>query len=402
MNTNPLGRRRVPLAALAAACAFTVFTPPATAAPDRPADASTAEVTGVATSLGISLDAARTRLRQQAGAHRVARALPRAVTERLAGTWFDPASGKLAVAVTDQAAADEARAAGAQPKLVARGRAELHRLVAEVRAAAGGGIPGLNSYGADPVSNTVNVSVNRTKANGDTDRFLSRIRALPGVTVTESASSPRQQSGTIRTGNPWWPGSETNCSVGFSVTDPAGGKAFLTAGHCTNDANQAAYGASGRQNRIGTSNAGGTHSVNAREGDMGLVSVTQPGWNLSAEVNTWGGAAVTVTGSTDAVVGDQVCHSGNTSHWRCGTVTYVNQTVDYGGGLVIEGLTYTDACSLGGDSGGGWLVNSKATGLHDGGPSRCVDNPGKDDQSIFQPVTEALAKWNLTLTTGTA
>ncbi|HET6286084.1 MAG TPA: proprotein convertase P-domain-containing protein, partial [Amycolatopsis sp.] len=42
----------------------------------------------------------------------------------------------------------------------------------------------------------------------------------------------------------------------------------------------------------------------------------------------------------------------------------------------------------------------KAVGLHDGGPSQCVENPSDGDLSIFQPVIEALAKWNLTLVTG--
>jgi streptogrisin C len=116
-------------------------------------------------------------------------------------------------------------------------------------------------------------------------------------------------------------------------------------------------------------------------------------------VNTWGQPAVTLTGAAEAMVGDRVCHSGNTSHWQCGEVKYTHKSVDYGGGLIIDDLTWTTACSLGGDSGGGWLLGDKATGLHDGGPSQCVQNPDDGDLSMFQPVVEALNKWQLTLVT---
>lgn len=359
--------------------------------------APSAEVDGVARHFGISADEARTQLLNQDNAHRLAAALPADVMRQSAGQWFEAATGKLTLAVTTEAAAALARGFGADARIVARSGAELDRTAARVRALVGAGVPGVFGWGIDVRANEVVVDVDRTRKTVATESFLSK---LDGVRITETASTPKQQSGTIQTGNPWWPGGESNCSVGFPVTDSSGAKHFLTAGHCTNDRDQAAYGASGQQNRLGTSNVGGTHSVNAREGDMGVVAVTEAGWNLSASVNTWGQPAVTLTGAAEAMVGDRVCHSGNTSHWQCGEVKYTHKSVDYGGGLIIDDLTWTTACSLGGDSGGGWLLGDKATGLHDGGPSQCVDNPGDDDLSLFQPVGEALAKWQLTLVTG--
>lgn len=365
-----------------------------------PMAVATATAAPPTASPGLSEQDVTARLRQQDAAHRVLDRLPAAVRAAAAGTWFDAATGSLTVAVTDRAGAEAARAAGAAAVLVGRDRAALARLTALVRDRSAG-VPGIASFGVDERANEVVVSVDRTRANAATSGLLTELRATDGVRVEESDHSPRPQAGDVRPGSPWWPGGESNCSIGFATTDSAGAKHMLTAGHCTNDANQAAYGASGQQNRLGTSNVGGTRSVNNREGDMGVVAVTEAGWNLSASVNTWGGAAVTVTGSAEAIVGDSVCHSGNTSKWQCGTVTYVDQTVDYGGGLVIEGLTFSTACSLGGDSGGAWLRGTLAVGLHDGGPSQCVANPGRNDQSIFQPVNEALRKWNLTLFTGT-
>ncbi len=360
-------------------------------------------VTFAALGLGVAPAAAGQPAAQQLevnqdNAHRLAAALPADLTRQLAGQWFDAATGKLAVAVTTESAAAQARGWGAEARIVARGKAELDRTDATVRALVGKGVPGVFGWGIDVRANEVVVDVDRTRKTAATESFLSKVPA--GVRVTETASTPHQQSGTIQTGNPWWPGGESNCSVGFPVTDPGGAKHFLTAGHCTNDRDQAAYGASGQQNKIGTSNVGGTHSVNALEGDMGVVAVTEAGWNLSAAVNTWGQPAVTLAGAAEAMVGDRVCHSGNTSHWQCGEVKYTHKSVDYGGGLIIDDLTWTTACSLGGDSGGGWLLGDKATGLHDGGPSQCVENPGDGDMSIFQPVGEALAKWQLTLVTG--
>ncbi len=325
-------------------------------------------------------------LEQQAALHQVSDKLPKSPNQ--AGRWI--ADGKLIVAVVNEQEAVRVRQAGATPKLVSRSQAQLDELLAKVdkitRADRG---KGLQSWGIDPVSNKVVVKAR--------DAY-GALRGLgDGVQVVQVTTNFAQQAGEVNPGDPWWPGSESNCSVGFPATDAQGNKHFLTAGHCTNDANQAAYGASGQSNKLGTSNVGGSRSVNAREGDMGVVAVTESGWTISPNVNTWGQPAIKVTGSAEAIVGDTVCHSGNTApNFECGKVRSVNQSIDYGN-VVIDGLTTTDACSQGGDSGGAWLRGSEAVGLHSGGNSSCVAN---DDNSIFQPVKEALTRWNLTLLTG--
>ncbi len=354
-----------------AAVVSSVLTAPA-AASDPVADA-------LARDLGISAASARARLVQQDRAHVVSAGL--AVAD--AGRWFDASSGRLTVAVTRAADAAAVRAAGADAQLVSRSAAELSALVDRVKALG----HSFRSVGVDVRRNDVVVSV------------LGDFPAVDGVRVVRVTQPFVQQSGEVNPGDPWWPGSESNCSVGFPATDSSGGKHFLTAGHCTNDANQDAYGESGQRNRLGTSNVGVSRSVNAREGDMGVVAVTEAGWTVSPVVNTWGSPAVTVTGSKDALVGEAVCHSGNTApQFECGVVNKVNQTVDYGN-VVIDGLTLSTACSEGGDSGGAWLAGSSAVGLHSGGSSSC--SPGStEDNSIFQPVNEALARWNLTLVTG--
>jgi chitodextrinase len=246
-------RRFVSIVGAAALVALGQGFAPAEAAPDHP----DAEVAGVAAAFGLTADQARAQLDAQDRAHRLAATLPEG-----AGRWFDAATGKLTVAVTTSEAADRVRAAGAAAKVVARSKADLDRTGAAVRELVGKGVAGVYGWGVDVRGNEVGVDVDRTKKTAETGSFLSRVEAL-GVRITETGSSPRQQSGTIQTGNPWWPGSESNCSVGFPVTDSAGAQHFLTAGHCTNDRDQAAYGASGQQNKVGTSNVGGIAGTSA-------------------------------------------------------------------------------------------------------------------------------------------
>jgi streptogrisin C len=159
---------------------------------------------------------APTRLRQQATAHRLADA----VTVPHAGMWFD---GGLTVAVTTDAAAKAVRSVGAQPKLVARSQLELDSILAKVAAR-----PGVTGYGVDVRHNDVVV---RALPGADVDA----LSTMDGVRIERVASAPVQQAGDVRPGNPWWPGGESNCSVGFAAIDASGGKHFVTAGHCTDE-----------------------------------------------------------------------------------------------------------------------------------------------------------------------
>ncbi|MGY0230795.1 proprotein convertase P-domain-containing protein [Longispora urticae] len=364
------------------------------------AAASPELLAGMQRDLGLTAPQAKTRLDQQETAHRVAGSLDR---ELVASSWFDPATGKLTVAVSDEASAARVRAAGGVPQTVARSAAELAGIARNLGRLAEGGAPGVAGWGVDARTNSVVVSVYDNVAAAD---FTARAKALGDAVRVEQVARPyAQQTGVVQAGDPWWPGTETYCSVAFAATDSAGARHFVTAGHCTNDSNQAAYGknSSGTKGeQLGTSNVGGSRSVNAREGDMGVVAVNHANaWTLSNAVNTWGGAAVSVNGVGEAVVGTAICKSGNTSHWTCGTVTAVNQSVNYGNGLVIDGLTNTNACSAGGDSGGAYVMGTgttaKAVGIHSGGGNGCGQS---DPNTIFQPVSEALTKWGLTLVAG--
>lgn len=173
-----------------------------------------AQVEGVAEALGISERQARARLHQQQEAHETYKRLPASLHGELAGHWFEADSGKLAVAVTSPAAAKAARVAGAEARVVERSQAELDALVRGVRRLAGRHVDGLSSFGVDVRSNDVLITVDRTKATAQTRSFLRKAKQLGGVRVAETNRSPVQQAGEVNPGDPWWPGGESNCSVG--------------------------------------------------------------------------------------------------------------------------------------------------------------------------------------------
>ncbi|AJT62765.1 S1 family peptidase [Streptomyces chattanoogensis] len=354
--------------------------------------------------LGLTPDQARTRLAQEAEAQRAATAVRRVLSAPPAGMWFDKTVGKLIVAVTVAEDAERVRAAGALPKTVTHTRAELTELVRQISTRAGKGVAGVTGWGVDERANGVVVRVDRRASSSATDAFENAVRSLAApshipVTIERSDQAPRQQGGTVIGGERWMPGQEGICSIGFSVTGADGYQGFVTAGHCTDDADQAAYGKDG--SLLGTSNEGGGHSVIGREGDFGLVTVDGPGWKISPNVAGQGGQPVAVTGSQEAVSGMSVCHSGEATGWHCGEITRADQTVDYGT-AIVDGLSFTNACSAPGDSGGSYVTQPstpKAVGVHSGGGTATCSEGG-DTVTIFQPIDEALDKWDLKLKTG--
>ncbi|MFG2750257.1 putative Ig domain-containing protein [Streptomyces xanthophaeus] len=364
------------------------------AAESVPADVLAA----MARDLGLSADGVRDRIAAERAAHRAATSLRAAVGDRIAGLWFDAGDGRLhaAVTATDGAAV---RKTGAVAHEVRYSRAQLDEAVQTVGRWAEG-VPGLVSWGTDVRGNRVEVTLAPARSTEATSALRTRLAGLGDlVRIVDSQDLPHQQGGNVVGGEKWIPGSESPCSIGFPVTRTQGGaRAYLTAGHCTNDVDQPAYGKDG--SRVGTSNKGGIGSVNSREGDFGIVDVDQSAWALSATVSGWGKGDVTVTGSVEGIVGTAVCRSGQTTGFQCGSVTKVNQSVNYGN-VVIDGLSYSSACSAGGDSGGSYVsaTGGKAVGLHSGGGEATCSGGSGEKYTIFQPVNEALTRFGASLVT---
>ena len=90
-------------------------------------------------------------------------------------------------------------------------------------------------------------------------------------------------------------------------------------------------------------------------------------WTPTNKVLMYNGSNVSVTGSQVAAVGATLCKSGRTTGWTCGQVVSFDNSVNYGNGDIVYGLTEHDACVEQGDSGGANVSGSQAQGLSSGG-----------------------------------
>jgi streptogrisin D len=162
------------------------------------------------------------------------------------------------------------------------------------------------------------------------------------------------------------------CSAGFNVTKDD--QTFLlTAGHCT-------QGLPDWQD-IGPSVASSFPGT-----DFGLV---RNDWGDGpGAVNRYDGSVIAITGAGTATLGEHVCASGQTTGVTCGSVTAVNQTVDFDDGNVVRGLIETNVHTDHGDSGGP---------LYDGAVGLGTVSGGDGQTDYFQPLAPELAAYGVTL-----
>jgi streptogrisin D len=297
---------------------------------------------------------------------------------RSAGSYFDSATGRMVVAVTDEAAAREVRAAGAVAKLVTRGKADLDQETATLDRAAR--VPG-SAWFVDPASSQVVVSVDSTVTGTKlatiqrvTDRFGGAVR------IERTAGTLSIQ---INGGQAIY-GGGSRCSLGFNVRSGSGRYYLLTAGHCTNIASSW-YANSARTTYIGP-RVGTSFPVN----DYGIVRYDNTSLSHPGSVYLYNGSSQDITAAGNAYVGQAVRRSGSTTGVRSGSVTGLNATVNYAQGTVY-GLIRTNVCAEPGDSGGSLFAGSTALGLTSGGSGNCSSG----GTTFFQPVTEPLSVYGV-------
>ncbi|WP_433324964.1 alpha-lytic protease prodomain-containing protein [Spirillospora sp. CA-294931] len=132
--------------------------------------------------LGLTAPQVRLRLRQEAHARDLGGKAGAATRAAAAGLWFDARTGGLAVAVTTDRDAEAVRAAGAEPRRVARDARELKRITGALEALlVRHRVRGVNSWGTDPRANGVVLQIDRSRADASTERLVARAKALsPG------------------------------------------------------------------------------------------------------------------------------------------------------------------------------------------------------------------------------
>ncbi|MEW2305576.1 S1 family peptidase [Streptomyces sp. NPDC006655] len=333
--------------------------------------------------LGLTPQAAATRLAGEARAAATQEALKRALGNRWAGAWLSDSDTSLTVATTDPAAARTIVARGGRARVVRNSLAALDRAKATLDKAARTATPkNTPLWYVDQAANTVVVQstdTNRTKdflARSGVDHVL--------VRVVRVSDAPRPLAD-LRGGDAYFINSAARCSIGFPVTQN-GQPGFVSAGHCGQAGSSAAA-------PDGTSI--GTFQGSTFPGNDYSWVQADSSWTAQPQVNNYAGGTVTVSGSAVAPIGSSVCRSGSTTGWRCGRVQQFNATVNYAQGSVF-GLTRTSACAEPGDSGGSFISGNQAQGVTSGGSGNCTVG----GTTYFQPVNPILQAYGLTLATG--
>ncbi|WP_329048297.1 S1 family peptidase [Amycolatopsis sp. NBC_01488] len=225
------------------------------------------------------------------------------------------------------------------------------------------------AWGIDPTTRQVVVTISDAAQGAGMARLRDAIASLGSAVRVKHTAKPLTTQ--VYDGDEISTGSII-CSAGFNVT--SGGQQYIiTAGHCTQG---------------GPSWQGIGPSVDSSfpGTDYGLIrndSGDGPG-----AVDLYDGTTQPITQAGDAYVGEQVCKSGRTTGLTCGTVTALDQTVNYGNGDVVYGLIETNVYSDHGDSGGALFDGSTALGTVSGGDSTT---------DYFQPVTAALNAYGVGL-----
>ncbi|MDQ3404051.1 MAG: S1 family peptidase, partial [Actinomycetota bacterium] len=316
----------------------------------------------------------------------------RSLSAQLGGSfgnsWLNDA-GKLVVGVTDVNRIGEIRAAGAEAKVVEHSAASLNSIKSVLDSRARTAPDSVTGWAVDVRTNKVVVSVLKSDPAGLAWAKANGGGALQVERVTEA---PRPMWSLIGGQAIYLGGGR--CSIGFNARNSAGTRYVITAGHCTRGASSV----SGTGGSIG-SVAGTSFPTN----DYGLIRVTSSAAVSTPLVDRYSsGSDVTVAGSSVTPIGGQICRSGSTTGWRCGSVQAFNQTVNYGGGDVVYGMTRTSACAEPGDSGGSFVSAPTSTGrvqaqgMTSGGSGNCSTG----GTVYFQPVNEALSAYGLSLYVG--
>ncbi|WP_370963620.1 S1 family peptidase [Amycolatopsis sp. cg9] len=371
-------RRRIAIALGGAA----VLTASLASASLSPAVASPGLIAAMQRDFGLTAAQAETRLGQETSAARIMPAAQQAAGAAFGGAWFDPALGKLVVGVTDPAAADAVRKAGAEPTTARVSAAKLDAAKAAIDASAKAdpAPAAVSGWRVDPRAGSVVVTVRPGARGADVDAFLARAAKAGPVTVASAPAAQPFSAGTVG-GDPYYINGNTRCSIGFSVQ---GG--FVSAGHC-GGAGSSVVGWDG--SAMG-SFAGSSFPGN----DYSFIRIGN-GWWTAPVVLGWGTVSdALVRGSWVAPVGTSVCRSGSTTHWHCGTVLGLNETVNYSQGAVYQ-MTRTNVCAEPGDSGGSFITGDQAQGVTSGGWGNCSSG----GETWFQPVNEILQTYGLSLVT---
>jgi streptogrisin C len=375
---------KVLVAAVLVASAVAVPTGQAVAAtPDQPL-AVPGQAMAMQKDLGLTEQQVKDRLKVESAATKLVPTAQRAAGAAFGGVWYDNAKQKLVVGLTSTATAAAVRATGADVAVVPVSAKQLDQRKAAVDKLAGKAVPAaVSSWSADPRTGSVVVNVQAGKRSQAVNAFIAKVSKAGPVTIREvAAQAPRTFAAGTVGGDPYYTGN-VRCSIGFSVY---GG--FVSAGHCSPGIGARTFGWDG-------SAQGAFRGASFPGNDYSWVAIDSGWWTVPVVLG-WGQVSdALVRGSWVAPIGTSICRSGSTSHWHCGQVTGMNETVNYGNGALFYEATKTSVCAEPGDSGGSFITGDQAQGVTSGGWGNCSSG----GETWFQPVNEILNTYGLTLHT---
>ncbi|MER5790231.1 S1 family peptidase [Streptomyces sp. NPDC001980] len=336
--------------------------------------------------------AAPTPLTDPAKASAVARQLG---DKRTAGVYYR--DGRLVVAVTDQAAAETVRSAGAVAEVVPYSTAILDSAKTKLDKLAG--IPN-TAWSIDRSGNRVDVEIYDGVSAANRSRIKDAVSGYgDAVDITEHPGKIESTANAMRGGvgitAPYVDSGTTwirTCTAGFNVQDDTGKKFMLTAGHCMDD------GAVAWSRRYGDVSLGPAidwyNGNNTDRSDYGVVEYTNSDVTPYGTVLYWDGSEQQITTSASAFEDELVKRVGTFSQDLVGKVLATDVTVTYSSGITLNHMIEASNCTVHGDSGGPLFSSGTALGITSGGnyaDQPCGDSDAQSDRvSYYEPVYKVL------------
>jgi streptogrisin C len=234
-----------------------------------------------------------------------------------------------------------------------------------------GAVPGLDGVKVDIESGDIVLSVPDSAARSARTAISASVEGLEGIPVrmeSTGAGAGDHNRGGLST---------TSCTTAFGASSGTY-QGFFTAAHCAGTQNWYPAGSSVSQTALlRTTRWDAYADIQARS-----VAVT-------AIPDVWTGASyMTVTGTATSVVGANICKRGKVSGWSCGNVLSTTYKPTYSGAcngatcasVFVEAIGPTSN----GDSGGPWISQGKAYGVHKG---------GSGSKSIYSRIQYMPAGW---------
>ncbi|MEY9989479.1 streptogrisin B [Streptomyces sp. V4I8] len=234
------------------------------------------------------------------------------------------------------------------------------------------------TWAVDERTGKLRVLADSTVADADLTRIRRVTGRFAGVATLERLDGRLR---TLLSGGDGIYAAGWRCSAGVNVRSGST-YYFVTAGHCT-DTMPTWYTSSAMTTTIGT-----TTGTSFPGNDFGVVQYSNPAVPHPGTIGT-----VDVTGTATAYVGQSVCRRGATTGVRCGVVTALNVTVNYGSGATVSGLIQTNICAEPGDSGGPLYAGDKVIGILSGGSGSCATG----GTTYYQPIQEVLNAYGLSV-----